>query len=90
MSTYRLKFSKRAVKQLSKLDKGTAKIIVAWLEKNIENCSNPRLHGKSLAGNYAGAWRYRIGNYRALCEILDDELIVYTFEVAHRKEVYKR
>lgn len=90
MNSYKLKISRKALKQLSKLDKRDAQIILAWLEKNIEGCENPRLHGKALVGNYAGAWRYRIGNYRALCEIHDNELIVYTFEIAHRKEVYKR
>lgn len=89
MNSYKLKISHKALKQLSKLDKRDAQIILAWLEKNIEGCENPRLHGKAFVGNYPGAWRYRIGNYRALYEIRDNELIVYAFAIAHGKEVYK-
>lgn len=89
MNSYKLKISHKALKQLSKLDKCDAQIILAWLEKNIEGCENPRLYGKAFVENYPSAWCYRIGNYRALYEIRDNELIIYTFEIGHRKEVYK-
>lgn len=80
----------KAVKQLSKLDKATAKMIVAWLRKNINGCENPRAFGKALVGNLKGSWRYRIGDYRVLCEIRDSELVVLAFEVEHRSEVYEK
>lgn len=49
-----------------------------------------RAHGKALTGNLKGIWRYRVGDYRIFAEFEDDELIVLIFEVAHRREVYKR
>lgn len=81
--TYKVLFSDRAKKQLKKLDKYTAALIIGWLEKNIENCTNPRQHGKGLVGNKSGQWRYRIGDYRVICEIEDDRIIVLVLEIGH-------
>ncbi len=87
---WRLVFSKRAEKQLSKMDAGMRRIIVAWLLKNVDGCDDPRAHGKGLTGNLSGAWRYRIGDYRVLCDIRDDELVVLALEIGHRREMYKQ
>ena len=46
------------------------------VRKNIEGCENPRIHGKGLVENKSGQWRYRIGDYRVLCEINNQEIIV--------------
>ena len=85
---YKLVFTYKAKKQLKKLDKHTAALIIGWLEKNIENCENPRIHGKGLVENKSGQWRYRIGDYRVICEIEDEEIIVLVLEVGHRREIY--
>lgn len=87
--TYKVLFSDRAKKQLKKLDKYTAALIIGWLEKNIENCTNPRQHGKGLVGNKSGQWHYRIGDYRVICEIEDDKIIVLVLEIGHRKDIYE-
>lgn len=87
--TYKVLFSDRAKKQLKKLDKYTAALIIGWLEKNIENCTNPRQHGKGLVGDKSGQWRYRIGDYRVICEIEDDKIIVLILEIGHRKDIYE-
>lgn len=86
---WRLVFSKRAENQLSKTDAGMRRIIVAWLLKNVDGSDDPRAQGKGLAGNLSGAWRYRIGDYRVLCDIRDDELVVLALEIGHRREVHK-
>lgn len=88
--TYKVLFSGRAKKQLEKLDKYTAALIIGWLEKNIENCTNPRQHGKGLVGNKSGQWRYRIGDYRVICEIEDDKIIVLVLEIGHRKDKFEK
>lgn len=87
---WRLVFSKRAEKQISKMDAETRRIIVAWLLKNVDGCDDPRAHGKGLTVNLSSAWRYRIGDYRVLCDIRDDELVVLALEIGHRREVYKQ
>lgn len=85
---YKVIFTERVKKQLKKLDKHIAALIIGWLEKNIQNCENPRLHGKGLVENKSGQWRYRIGDYRVICEIQDKEIIVLVLEVGHRREIY--
>lgn len=88
--TYQLLYSEQAARELSKLDKGIARLIVAWLRKNVRDCENPRIHGKALGHNLSGLWRYRIGDYRVICEIRDNELVVLALSVGHRREIYKR
>ena len=85
---FRIVFTERSKKQFKKLDKYTASLIIGWLEKNIEGCENPRIHGKGLVENKSGQWRYRIGDYRVICEIQDTEIIVLVLEVGHRREIY--
>ena len=85
---WRLRFSKKADKQLSKMDAGVRRIILLWLLKNIDGCEDPRAHGKGLVADKAGIWRYRVGDYRILCEINDAELIVLAIEIGHRKDIY--
>ena len=75
-------------KSFKKLDKQTQKIIKAWIEKNLIGCENPRLHGKWLTANKSVQWRYRIGDYRILAEIRDNELVLVLVEVGHRSRIY--
>ena len=75
-------------KSFKKLDKQTQKIIKAWIEKNLVGCENPRIHGKGLTANKSGQWRYRVGDYRILAEIRDNELVLVLVEVGHRRRIY--
>ncbi len=86
---YQVVFTEKAKKQLKKLDKHISSLILGWLEKNIQNCENPRIHGKGLVENKSGQWRYRVGDYRIICEIQDNEVIILVLEIGHRKEIYK-
>ena len=88
MISYHVELTKGAKKDLRKLDPSIRAMIVKWLRKNLENCSNPRAHGKALSGNLSGLWRYRVGNYRLIAEIRDDRLVILMLEVGHRSEVY--
>lgn len=87
---YHIEFTETAKKQLKKLDKFTSSMIIAWLRKNVEGTENPRLHGKALSANRSGQWRYRIGDYRLICEIEDDRLIVLVLTVGHRRDIYEK
>ena len=86
--TWSVRISDKARKQLWKMDPGHRRVILTWLAKNIDGCENPRQFGKALSADYAGKWRYRIGNYRVIAEIKNDELIVLALQVGHRKNVY--
>ncbi|HFU4449550.1 TPA: type II toxin-antitoxin system RelE/ParE family toxin [Streptococcus suis] len=84
---YKVKLSPKAQKQLRNLDKGVASLIVRYLYKNIDGSANPREKGKGLTANCAGQWRYRVGDYRVICDIIDDELVVLAMTVGHRRDV---
>ena len=85
---YKVILAEKARKTLKKLDKQTSSLIIGWIEKNLEGCENPRIHGKGLKSNRSGQWRYRIGDYRLICEIQDKKIIIYALEVGHRKRIY--
>lgn len=87
---YQVRFGKRAQSKLKKMDFNTAKIIMAWINKNLVDCENPFLYGKSLKGNMKEKWRYRIGEYRLICNIDEKEIIILVLEVGHRKDIYKK
>ena len=85
---YKVEFSQRALKELKKLDRHTAALILGWIRKNLEGCENPRLHGKCLTANQSGKWRYRVGDYRLLAEIQDNKIIILILNIGHRREIY--
>ncbi len=87
---WRVELTSKARKQLSKLNPNQSKVILAWLKKNIDGCEDPRRFGKPLKGALSEQWRYRVGDYRILCEIHDGELIVLALNVIHRSRAYKR
>ena len=86
---YHVEYSKRADKSFAKMDKHIAKSIIDWIENNLEGCENPRLHGKSLVGNYSGKWRYRVGDYRIIADIQDDRILILILDVEHRSKIYR-
>lgn len=86
---YHVDVTVQAQKDLKKLDTRTRERILLWLEKNLEGCENPRIIGKALTGNYAGYWRYRIGDYRVIAKIIDMKVIISVVYVGHRSDVYK-
>lgn len=85
---YSVIFTEEAKKSIKKLDKHTAALIISWIEKNLQDCENPRTKGKSLTANRSGQWRYRIGDYRLICKIQDEELLILALTVGHRREIY--
>jgi len=85
---YTVTFTKEALKQLKKMDKASAALILGWIRKNLEGCDNPRIHGKGLTANRSGQWRYRVGDYRIIAEIYDDKVVILVLNIGHRRDVY--
>lgn len=85
---YHVEFTKAALKQLKKMDRMEASLIIGWIRKNLEGCENPRIHGKGLTANRVGQWRYRVGDYRIITEIEDDKVLILVINVGHRREIY--
>lgn len=84
---FRVEWSERAVLQLDKLDRQAARAIVRFMAERVEGTHNPRAAGRPLRSE--GLWRYRVGDYRILCVIRDDVMMVLVVEVGHRREVYR-
>jgi len=87
--TWRIKYLRSVRKDVSKLDAKEQRRIRAFMEKRVAALENPRQLGKRLKGAYADLWRYRVGDYRIICELRDEELLVLVVRIAHRKEVYR-
>lgn len=87
---YRIETTERFDREFRKLDRYTQRMVKAWIDRNISETENPRQHGKGLTSNRRGQWRYRIGDYRLLCEIQDDRLIILALTIGHRREVYRK
>ena len=85
---YHIEYTDVALKQLKRMDRFDARLIVSWIGRNLEGRKDPRVRGKELTANRSGEWRYRIGTYRALCVIEDDRLIIEVFSVGHRRNIY--
>lgn len=87
--SYKVEYSKTAKKQIKKMDPYIKIMIMNWINKNLVGCNDPREQGKALKGNSENQWRYRVGDYRLICDIVDDKLILLMLSIGHQKEVYK-
>ena len=85
---WRIEFEKNARDTLEKLDKPVRTQIEKYLDK-LAALDDPRQRGKGLSGQRAGQWRYRAGDYRIICELHDDVLVVLVLSIGHRSKVYK-
>jgi len=85
---YSVEYSQEARRQLHKLDKQVSHRVMDWIEQRLVNCENPRLWGKALVGSHNEKWRYRAGDYRILCLIKDNVVIIEVVSIGHRKEIY--
>ena len=89
MKSFSVRYHKRALKQLSKMDRSTKALLFNWIETNLIGCSDPRFSGKALSGSYKGLWRYRVGDYRLVADIRDEEILIIIVNVGHRREIYR-
>ncbi len=87
---YKVKSSPLFKKEFSKLDRNVQSLIARFIETNLEGCTDHRHKGKALKGDKKGLWRYKITDYRLICEIKDDELIILALNIGHRREIYER
>ena len=85
---WNVEFLATAKRQLQKIDKSWQKKILDYLEDEISPLDDPRTRGKSLVGDRRGLWRYRVGDYRIICDIQDENLIIATIIIGHRGDVY--
>lgn len=85
---WKIKYAELAAKQMQKLDKKISNQIDKYLNERVAKQKNPRVLGKPLLHNKSGLWRYRVNDYRVICHLENNELIVLVLRVGHRKRVY--
>jgi mRNA interferase RelE/StbE len=86
---WRIEFTRSAERDISWLDRKVQQRILAYLRDRVAASDNPRCLGKALVSAYAGRWRYRVGDYRVICQIEDERLLVLALRIGHRKDVYR-
>ena len=87
--SWQIEISRTAEKQIQKLDLKAQESIAGFLRTRIMPAPNPRQLGKALHGDKKGLWRYRVGDYRLICDIQDRRVTILLLTVGHRKEVYR-
>lgn len=83
----KVEYSESALKQLKKLDGQFQRVIIQEMNE-IATLDDPRQRGKALKANLSGLWRYRVGDYRVICDIQDAKILITVLRVGHRKNVY--
>jgi mRNA interferase RelE/StbE len=84
-----VEFDDRARHELRKLDATIQQTILRYLRESIAVAEDPRRFGKPLRRNLAGPWRYRVEDYRLICRIEDERVVVLVLQVGHRRDVYE-
>ena len=84
---WKIEITGEAEKELSRIDKPAAKRIIRYLRERVS--VEPRSLGKSLRGDLSGLWRYRVGDYRVICELYDEKVSVLVIRIGHLKDVYR-
>lgn len=82
-------YTQTARKQLTKLDKPVARRILDFMDERVAEQEDPRTLGKALTGPLGTLWRYRVGDYRVICEIQHSAVTVLVIRIGHRGEVYR-
>lgn len=86
--TWRVDFQDSARRDLRKLDRPVEERILGYLRQRIATDDDPHRFGKRLSGDLGQYWRYRVGDYRIICEIFPEERIVRVRAIGHRSQVY--
>ena len=90
MQTWKIDISPAAMKELRKLSHEGQRRIFKFLNKLAKHYDHPRDIGKAMRGGRDKLWRYRVGDYRVICRILEDEVVVMVLDLGHRREIYGR
>jgi mRNA interferase RelE/StbE len=87
---YRVEFDPEALKELKKLDRPVQRRLVGFLKTRVATLENPRVIGEALAGARLGNyWKYRVGDWRIICDIEDARIVVRVLRIGNRREVYR-
>jgi len=85
-----IEFDPAAQRELDKLDEPIARRVSRFLYERVAQLDDPRRIGERLQGTLSELWRYRVGDYRILCSLEHQHLVVLVLRIGHRREIYKR
>lgn len=86
--SWRIEISTDAMRQIRKLDRVPRTQVQAFIHE-LAGLEDPRVRGKALTGPLRGLWRYRVGDWRIICDIADERLAILVVEVGHRSSIYR-
>jgi mRNA interferase RelE/StbE len=87
---FEIEFDPEAVKDLKKLDRSIQQRLIGFLKQRVATLDNPRAIGEALAGTKLGGyWKYRVGDWRIICDIQDRRIVVRVLRIGNRREVYR-
>lgn len=84
-----IEYTETALRWLRKTDRQVARRILDFMDERIAKADDPRGMGKALSNQFSGLWRYRIGDYRLICDLQDERLCVLVVEIGNRREIYR-
>ena len=84
-----IEIDEKAKDELLKLDREARKRIIKFIDERLLKLDDPRKLGESLKGNLSGFWRYRVGDYRLICDIEDSKVNILVIGIGHRRNIYK-
>jgi mRNA interferase RelE/StbE len=87
---WKIEFDPSARRELEKLDKPVSDRILKFLHERVAALDDPRRIGERLQGTLRQFWKYRVGDYRLICSLRDDRLVVIVVRVGHRRQIYHR
>ena len=87
---FEIEFDPEAVKDLKKLDRSVQQRLIGFLKQRVATLDNPRTIGEALAGAKLGTyWKYRVGDWRIICDIQDRRIVVRVLRIGNRREIYR-
>jgi len=86
---WKVEITRTAQREIQKLDRTAQVSILKFLRGRVAAADNPRQFGKPLRGEKKGLWRYRVGDFRLICDIQDQRITVLVLEVGNRKDIYR-
>lgn len=85
---WRIEYDSQVLRDFKKLDRTICKEIIGYLERRVAASENPRNFGKALREDKFGLWRYRVRDYRIICQIEDRHCVVLVVRIGHRSTIY--
>ena len=87
---WHVEFTPHAARELERIDRHDRRRILGFLKDRVLGNTNPRAIGEALRGRELGQfWKYRVGNFRIICDIQDHRIVVVVVRIGNRREIYR-